>query len=63
MQYSSTISLVVRVIDSDIFEGMGEIGEDGHATDDKPGDSRWIRIWATDHIQSVIFYCLQFTQV
>lgn len=32
MQYSSTISLVVKVINSDIFEGMGEIGEDGHAT-------------------------------
>lgn len=32
MQYSSIISLVVKIIDSDIFEGMGEIGEDGRAT-------------------------------
>ncbi len=32
MQYSSTISLVVKVIDSEIFEGMGEVGEDGRAT-------------------------------
>lgn len=43
-----------------------KLSEDAHLTSkygDKPGDSRWIRIWATDHIQSVIFYCLQFTQV
>ncbi len=32
MQYISTISLVIKVIDSEIFEGMGEIGEDGRAT-------------------------------
>jgi len=32
MNYSSTISLVVKVIDNDIFEGMGEVGEDGRAT-------------------------------
>jgi hypothetical protein len=32
MQYNSTISLVVKVIDSEIFKGMGEIGEDGRAT-------------------------------
>ncbi len=32
MQYNSTISLVVKEIDSEIFEGMGEIGEDGRAT-------------------------------
>jgi len=32
MQYRSTISLVVKVIDSEIFEGMGEVGEDGRAT-------------------------------
>jgi hypothetical protein len=32
MQYSSTISLVVKVIDSEIFEDMGEVGKDGRAT-------------------------------
>jgi len=29
---SSTLSLVVKVIYNDIFEGMGEVGKDGHAT-------------------------------
>jgi len=32
MNYSSTISLVVKVIYNNIFEGMGEVGEYGHAT-------------------------------
>ena len=32
MQHSSTIALVVQVIDNDIFEGMGKVGEDGCAT-------------------------------
>ncbi len=32
MANSSAISLVVKVIYNDIFEGMGEVGEDGRAT-------------------------------
>jgi hypothetical protein len=31
MNYSSTISLAVKVIYNDIFEGMGKVGDDGHA--------------------------------
>ena len=32
MKYSSTISLVVKIIYNNIFKGMGEVGKDGRAT-------------------------------
>ena len=32
MNYSSTISLAVKVIYNDIYEGMGKVEKDGHAT-------------------------------